>query len=193
MRFPAVIPVLETKRIRIRPMQISDAPAMFSYMSDPAVSQYLTWYPHRSLDDTVRYTAMATFTAQNGGVVEWVFENKNTKTVIGNGGFTSFDTRHVNAELSFLLSRDFWNKGIMTEVLNALLAYGFHNGLHRIEAQCIPENKVSQALLHKVGFHKEGVLRQKMFIKRRFRDIIVYGMLKDDFCKHKEDNDEGDY
>lgn len=189
----AKIPVIETERIRIRPMQIADATMMYVYMSDPEVSKYLTWFPHAHLDDTVRYAAMATFSARNGGIAEWVFEYKENSLVIGNGGFTAYDVVHKSAEVFFILSREYWNKGLMTEILRALLGFAFNQGLNRIEAQCLAENKTSQALLIKLGFTKEGVLRQKMFIKRKYRDIIVFGLLKKEHELLKEEDYETDH
>ena len=81
----------------------------------------------------------------------------------------------------------------MTEILRALLGFAFNQGLNRIEAQCLAENKTSQALLIKLGFTKEGVLRQKMFIKRKYRDIIVFGLLKKEHEVLKEEDYETDH
>lgn len=187
------IPVIETKHTRIRPMQIADASMMFEYMSDPEVCKHLTWFPHVHADDTVRYAAMATFSARNGGISEWIFEHKETSKVIGNGGFTAYDERHKSAEVFFILSRHYWNKGIMTEILTKLLEYGYKQGLHRVEAQCLTENKASHALLKKLGFTKEGVLRQKMLVKRKFRDVVIFSLLKNEFEIKKEEEYETDY
>jgi [ribosomal protein S5]-alanine N-acetyltransferase len=78
--------------------------------------------------------------------------------------------------------RDYWNKGIMTRCLNNVLVFGFKNmELNRIEARTMVDNYASQRLLEKTGFKKEGVQRGYRIIRGKSTDVILYGIVKDEY------------
>jgi len=81
---------------------------------------------------------------------------------------------------------DFWRKGIMIEVLQPILRYGFElMDLNRIEALFAPDNIASKKTLEKAGFVYEGTFRKSAFEKGRFCDEAICSLLK------KEFNDKG--
>ena len=70
----------------------------------------------------------------------------------------------------------------MTEVLNCMINYGFKQfDLHRIEAEVMPNNMGSERLLEKLGFKKEGVLREWMCWNDNLYDITMYSLLRSDY------------
>lgn len=83
--------------------------------------------------------------------------------------------------LSYNLSSDYWGKGIMTEVLNTIIPYGFNElDMNRIQAKVMPENHSSVNLLTKLGFVQEGLLRDYIF-GEFITDTLIFSMLKKDF------------
>ena len=87
-----------------------------------------------------------------------------------------------SAEVGYSLSRDFWNRGIMTEALRAVIGHGFGNmNLNRIEAQHETGNPASGAVMRKCGMQREGTLRQRLYNKGRYVDVELYAILRRDY------------
>jgi RimJ/RimL family protein N-acetyltransferase len=83
-----------------------------------------------------------------------------------------------DAEVWYLLRPDRWGSGIASEAVHALVehALGAYR-LHRIWASCLPENGASVRVLEKVGFRREGLLRQNLPIQGAWRDTYLYALL----------------
>ncbi|MDE5737339.1 MAG: GNAT family N-acetyltransferase, partial [Oscillospiraceae bacterium] len=78
-------------------------------------------------------------------------------------------------------NRNYWNRGFMTEALEMILKFIFINSeINRIEAFVEIPNVASQKLLQKLGFTKEGTLRQYEKCRGNLIDIIIYGYLRKD-------------
>ena len=91
------------------------------------------------------------------------------------------DREYKSAEVGYSLGRAYWNRGIMTEALRAVVAYGFDQlGLNRIEAQHETDNPASGRVMAHVGMRKEGTLRQRLVNKGKFVDVALYAILRDD-------------
>ena len=86
-----------------------------------------------------------------------------------------------SAEVGYSLSRDYWNQGIMTEALRAVIRFGFEElRLNRIEAQHELDNPASGQVMRHVGMQYEGTLRQRIKNKGRFVDVALYAILRGD-------------
>lgn len=80
------------------------------------------------------------------------------------------------------MAKDFWNQGIMTEVINRIIEFGFKElKLIRIEARCHPENIGSAKVMEKSGMKFEGILRKHIWAKDDYQDVKIYSIIKDDF------------
>ena len=101
---------------------------------------------------------------------------------IGGIGFSSFGTKNRKTSIGYWLSEDFQGKGIMTDSVRALVNYGFEQlNLNRIVIRCAVENTKSRAIPIRLGFKEEGVLRQSEWLYDHFVDLVVYGLLKDEW------------
>jgi ribosomal-protein-alanine N-acetyltransferase len=108
----------------------------------------------------------------------WGIALKNNDTIIGTGDYVAWNRVWRNAELGYDLARPYWGQGIMTEAVRAMIQFGFkHMGLHRIEAEVMPENSASIRLLRKLDFHEEGILQERSFWKGAFRDLAMFALL----------------
>ncbi len=182
------LPTIETERILLRKMSLNDAKDMFEYAQDSQVSKYITWYAHHSIQDSKLFLQDTINNYQNNQVSSWGIVHKAEQKFIGTAGFIDWNIEQARAEIGYTLSGKYWGKGYMTEVVNAIIYFGFTTMmLNRIEARCVIENIASARVMEKVGMKYEGILRQCMFIKGKYRDLKIYSILKDEFSAKKYD------
>ena len=112
----------------------------------------------------------------------WGIEYLPEGRVIGTIGFMWIQEDNAAAEVGYSLARDYWNRGIMTEALRAVIQYGFDDmALNRIEAQHETTNPASGAVMRKCGMVREGTLRQRLYNKGRYVDVELYAILRRDY------------
>jgi [ribosomal protein S5]-alanine N-acetyltransferase len=176
------LPTLETERLILRKMVLNDAEAVFAYASNSEVSRYTLWETHRSIEDSRAFLEFATQKYENGGEPDWGIVYRGNGCLVGACGLVNWEAEHARAEVGFVLSREYWGRGLMSEAVRAILRFGFERmNLNRIEARCIAENAASARVMEKVGMVYEGTLRQREYIKGTYRDIKLYAILKKGF------------
>jgi ribosomal-protein-alanine N-acetyltransferase len=178
-------PRLETPRLILRQIQLSDADALFATFSDEAVMEFYGELPHRSVEDSRDLIRRQHhWYAQREGI-RWGITRRGDDRVIGSCGFFKFDEEFSRAETGYELGRAYWGQGIMSEALGTIITFGFTQmGLHRIEAVVDDVNERSKGLLRKLGFAHEGTLRQRFWFRGRFLDEHYFGLLKEEWQKH---------
>lgn len=86
----------------------------------------------------------------------------------------------IRGELSYILAKEFWGKGIATQAAKVALQAGFKEfGLARIQAYAMPPNIGSQRVLEKCGFQREGLLRNFVKVRGALVDVFIYGIYQD--------------
>ena len=94
---------------------------------------------------------------------------------------------HGDADIRYVLHRDYWGRGRAAEAAGLLLQLGFGQlGLSRIWATCDVENRASARVLEKIGMQREGRLRRNLLIRGRWRDSYLYAILADDWRRARE-------
>lgn len=180
----ASFPVLTTRRMRLRQMRTTDAPAVHAFKSDLEVTKHYGQEPHRSIDQTRAWIQRREDDYGRRETIFWVFALAGEDTAIGSSCFWNFDSGFHCAEIGYELHPAYWRQGLMSEALSAVLTYGFDElGLHRIEANPLAGNESSVKLLRKLGFTYEGCLRQRHFYRGNFGDQLYFGILKDEWTK----------
>jgi [ribosomal protein S5]-alanine N-acetyltransferase len=175
-------PTLETERLILRKMILNDAEAVFAYASNSEVSRYTLWETHRSIEDSRAFLEFATQKYENGGEPDWGIVYRGNGCLVGACGLVNWEAEHARAEVGFVLSREYWGRGLMSEAVRAILRFGFERmNLNRIEARCIAQNAASARVMEKAGMVYEGTLRQREYIKGAYRDIKLYAILKKGF------------
>jgi [ribosomal protein S5]-alanine N-acetyltransferase len=176
------LPTLETERLILRKMAPSDAEAVFAYASDPEVTRYVIWETHRSIEDSRAFLELESSKRESGDEPEWGIVYKGDHRFIGTCGIVSWDPDHARAELGYVLSRDYWGRGLMAEAVRAVISFCFQRmNLNRIEARCTAENAASARVMEKAGMTHEGTLRQREVIKGAYRDMELYAILRGEF------------
>ena len=175
------LPVLETERLRLRPLSMRDERDMYRYASDPAVSRHVLWDAHESPRQTRSALRASIRQYRNGAPSSFAIERKRDRRMIGTIGFMWVSYEHRSGEVGYSLARDCWNQGYATEALSAVLRFGFDVlKLNRIEAQHEADNPASGRVMEKCGMKFEGTLRSRIFNKGRFSDVRLYAILRDD-------------
>ncbi|MEC0130777.1 MULTISPECIES: GNAT family N-acetyltransferase [Paenibacillus] len=175
-------PVLQTERCTLRKATENDRYDIFELYSQEAVVKYMPFTPFISVEDAIDEMKWydKIFKEQSG--LRWMIEDRETQKVIGTCGFLNYEQDHHRVEIGYDLMPAFWGKGIMTEVVNRVMQFGFLNiRLNKIEARVEPKNEASLILMNKLGFYKEGVLRQHEFEKGRYVDLAVFSKLKSEY------------
>lgn len=180
-------PRLETERFLLRPIEASDTKEVFHYFSQDEVTKYYDLNTFKDIKEAKilienwqkRYHKKEGF--------RWGIATKKENKIIGSCGYHNWEKEHFKAEIDFEVTPEFWRKGVMTEVLQSILRYGFEAmELNRIEALYDIENLASKKTLEKAGFVYEGVLRQSAFEKGHFCDAAICSLLKKEHVqKHK--------
>lgn len=175
------MPELETERLLLRPLRVSDAPDMYDYAKRADVTKYLLWNPHPDLTYTRRYLEYLAGRYRLGQFYDWALISKESKRMIGTCGFVRFDCPHNRAEIGYVLHPDYHRQGLMSEAVRRVLHFGFSVlGLHRVEARYMVDNTASRQLMEKVGMQFEGVQRGAMLVKGAYRDIGICAILARD-------------
>jgi [ribosomal protein S5]-alanine N-acetyltransferase len=165
---------LETPRLFLTPVVIDDATELFEFKGNEEVTAGYGQEPHPSVEDTIKWITRCI----NGEDPVWTIRRRGEEMAIGSCCLWNLDKERTHAELGYELRRDQWRKGFMAEALEAVLAYGFGTlDLHRVEALPMATNQASIALLAKLGFHYEGLLRQRILIRGGFVDQALFSLL----------------
>ena len=173
------IPTLETPRLTLRGMRVSDAEDMFAYAQHEPVTRFLTWTPHPNIKHTKEYLTYVGQRYRTGDFCDWAVVCKKDSRMIGTCGFTSFNFSSDSAEIGYVINPDYQGQGLATEAVQEVIRFGFENlSLHRIEAKFMQENTRSRRLMERVGMQFEGYARESMKIKGEYRTIGRCGILK---------------
>lgn len=153
---------IETERLILRRFELSDAKEMFdNYTSHEKVTAYLTWKPHKSVEDTKKYLTEVVLPAyQKLDCYRWAIVLKENGQVIGVIDASLSVDKNKKAQLGWVIGDKYWGRGIMPEAGKAVLQYLFNIGYERIEAIHFVDNKKSGRVMQKIGMKHEGTLRK---------------------------------
>ncbi len=175
---------IETERLILREMRLTDTKDLYEYASDPEVSKFTTWETHKSIEDTKAFINTVIEAQQKKQVRCWYIELKVEKKIIGSCGFVNWDIGNSRAAFGYVIARKYWNTGIMTEAMKEVIAFGFNKmALNRIEATCNDENIGSYRVMEKLGMQYEGLYREYAFKHGQFHDVKIYSILKKEYTK----------
>jgi [ribosomal protein S5]-alanine N-acetyltransferase len=178
---PFAAPVsVQTPRVLLRRMNLDDASAIFeTYARDPEVTRFLTWHPHRSLDDTRAFLEHAERGWSESRDFSWGIVPRAEGVLVGTIGLRIDAHR---GEFGYALARPAWGKGYATEAARAVVEIALASPrVHRVWAYVDVENVPSAWVLEKAGLAREGCLR-KWYVPSGFgvpRDVWCYAKVKD--------------
>jgi ribosomal-protein-alanine N-acetyltransferase len=181
------LPTLETSRLVLRHPAPADSADLFAVFSDPEVMRYWSDLPMRAPQDADDYIAQIDAHFHERDLFQWAVEQRTTARVVGTCTLLNVSTAHQRAEIGFALGRRHWGQGLATEVVHALLSFAFETlTLHRLEADVDPRNERSLRLLERLGFQREGYLRERYFVGGERQDTVLLGLLRRDWQAPRE-------
>ncbi|WP_439621661.1 GNAT family N-acetyltransferase [Gemmata sp.] len=185
------LPTLDAGRVRLRWLTDADVPALFAVFGDPAVTRYWGFGTLPDLPAAAALLADIRAGFRAGTLFQWGIEAGGA--VVGTCTLAALDPANRRAELGFALGRVHWGRGHVAAALPAVLGFAFGRlGLHRVFADADPRNAPSIRHLEKLGFRREGVLRQHYRVAGEWQDGVVYGLLRSEWVADPEPNAAAD-
>ena len=159
---------------------MDDAEIVFrAYAQDAEVTKYLTWRPNRSIEETREFIASCLVAWQEGRSFHWVILSRAPEQLLG---MISARIDGPKWELGYVLARDYWSRGYMTEAVRTLIGWAMDQpGIHRVWSVCDVENLASARVMEKAGMTKEGILRRWSVhpnVSRVPRDSYCYSVTR---------------
>lgn len=182
MNILSEFPQLETVRFTLRLLEVDDAKEVFHYFSQNKVTEYYDLDTFTNITEAEKLIEnwKKRFLENEG--IRWGIARKEDNKIIGSCGYHNWEKEHFKAEVGFEVTPEFWQRGVITEVLKPILQYGFEKmELYRIEALYDPANTASKKTLEKAGFMYEGTLRKSSFEKGKFCDAAICSILKEEY------------
>jgi ribosomal-protein-alanine N-acetyltransferase len=149
---------IQTERLVLRPPREADAVALFDLGSSAAVTKYVGWPRHMTLEDTHAFLKSSSAEWERWPAGPWVIESRADARLLGTSGL-SFETSY-RASTGYVLVQSAWGKGIATEALRAVAELADRLAVRRLYALCHVEHWASARVLERAGFQHEGVLRR---------------------------------
>ncbi|HEX2945465.1 MAG TPA: GNAT family protein [Clostridia bacterium] len=183
----AKFPVIETERLILRELSISDAEDVYEYGKDVDAFIYVDGFPseYEEVKEVIKIWTTDAYNSMQ--FIRWGVELKAEKKIIGGVFLFSphgSDQSGRRMDIGYEISRKYWNLGYGTEAVKAVVAYGFEKmGLKRITAEIIPENKASIRAFEKAGFTYEGTLKNYRHYQYNGDELKTMVMMA---CTHKE-------
>ncbi|PXY42297.1 N-acetyltransferase [Flavobacterium cheongpyeongense] len=171
-------PVIETERLLLRRITDDDVNEVFELRSNPETMKYIPRPLVKTTEDALGHIAMIEDKIVTNTGINWGITLKGNPKLLGIIGYYRMQPENYRAEIGYMLLPEFNGKGIITEAVKHLIAYGFNDlKLHSIEAVIDPENFASEKVLQKCGFIKEAHLKESGFYEGKFLDKVIYSLL----------------
>lgn len=169
--------IAETDRLILRRYKKSDLSDLYEYLSDKEVVKFEPYKPmnmqdaENSLDWRISTDEMV------------AVELKSNHKMIGNVYLRKRDFDAL--EIGYVFNQKYWGKGYAKESCMELIKLAFSDGIHRIYAECDPQNTSSWRLLEKLGFEREAHLRKNIYFWKNdenmpiWKDTFIYAKLNE--------------
>ena len=174
--------MIETERLKLRPIQQSDSAAIFEYRSDAVTNKYQGFIP-KTIEEVNEFIAKNP--VQYNQPETWfqlVLIEKASCKVVGDLGIHFIGEDGQQCELGCTLNKKYQGKGFATEAMKMTIDYLFNShDKHRIIASVDPQNEPSIRLLERLNFRQEAHFRESLLIDDKWVDDVVFGLLKSEW------------
>jgi len=172
------LPNITTARLLLRWIAEDDIDALYDVFSDPQVMRYWSTPPLSGRDAAAKLQREIAAGNENDTMLKWGVALRDSNHVIGTTTLFNLSLDNGRAELGYAMGRAHWGKGYMHEALQALLSHAFEAmQLRRLEADVDPRNAASIRTLERLGFQREGFLRERWHVNGEIQDALFYGLL----------------
>jgi ribosomal-protein-alanine N-acetyltransferase len=177
---PAPHPTLSTPRLRLRQFRAEDADAMHRCFTDAEAMRFWNHLVHTKRIETERAVRRC-IDCTPSYYRFWAVADGKTDRCLGMVTYHHGHIRNKRVEIGYIIDPAHHRKGIATEAVSAMLDFCFGElGLHRVQAFTHPDNTASRKLVEKLGFRREGLLRDNLRVGDDWRDDVLYALLQTD-------------
>ena len=177
-------PTLHTDRLRLRPFADADAEALYALQSSAQVLRYWDSPPWSEPSRAERFIVACRQMADDGSGARLAIERDSDGAFIGWCSLTRWNPEYRSASLTYCLDDAAWGQGYATEAARALLHWAFDTfDLNRVQAETDTRNLASARVLEKLGFVREGTLREDCIVDGEVSDSWVFGLIKRDWWR----------
>jgi len=179
------LPTLTTPRLALRAISDDDVDAIFQVFSNAEVMRYWSTPPLADRAGAVELVNEIHDSFARQVMLKWGMVRRADNLLIGTTTLYNLDFNNRRAELGYALGRAHWGQGYMHEALQELLAYAFETlDLRRLEADVDPRNTASIKSLERLGFQREGFLRERWEVGGEIQDALFYGLLRPEWKRN---------
>jgi ribosomal-protein-alanine N-acetyltransferase len=171
------LPILETERLRLEPLVTADAERLFPIMGDPEVMAYWDVAEIDDPDLVAQIIAQQVVDMHEGRALYWAMRTLGDGAFLGSCDLSEIDRWNRRAEVGFMLGREAWGHGYALEAMRMVVVFAGGHGIRKLTARTHLGNRRSEALLEKLGFEEEGLLRGHILKDGERRDCRLYGLL----------------
>ncbi|MHC0037842.1 GNAT family N-acetyltransferase [Pseudoneobacillus sp. C159] len=162
---------LETERVVLKILTLEDTELVYQHFSDPSVTEFMDIEPCKDVKEAAE---IIQFHLDDAGC-RWGLFYKENNEFIGTCGFHYLRRKPegIIAEIGFDLVKAYWGKGLMNEVMEAVVDYGFNEvGFSTLDATVEPENTRSLALMKRLNFVQDPELQDNLVYFYRHKSIV---------------------
>jgi RimJ/RimL family protein N-acetyltransferase len=176
------ISVLESPRLRLRPLQLDDAEELTAQLQDPVIARWTNSIPWPySIDDARTYLTTRAAADETGESFVWAMVEKAPERLAGTIGLHDVQPDRGRAELGYWIGESFRGMGYTTEAARRVLSWAFEVAdFERIQATYMPGNDASAGVMRNIGMQPEGLLRGYGFKNGEHFDLYLQAVLKGD-------------
>jgi [ribosomal protein S5]-alanine N-acetyltransferase len=172
-------PTLHTVRLVLRPFDDADADDLFALQSNAHVLRYWDAPPWNDRERAERFLAACRRMADDGTGARLAVDRLDDGSFIGWCSLSGWNAEYRSASLGYCYTEAAWGHGFATEAAHALLRWAFDTlDLNRVQAETDTRNVASARVLEKLGFVREGTLREDCIVNGDVSDSWVYGLLR---------------
>jgi len=176
------LPTITTSRLILREISAQDVDDFYEIYSNPEVMRYWSTPPLPDKAAASKQIVEIQDGFRRRQFLKWGITLRADDKLIGSVTLFHPDFTHRRVELGYALGRLYWRQGYMQETLRAVLGYAFDTlNFHRIEADVDPRNDSSVRTLERLGFQREGYLRERWQVNGEIQDAFFYGLLRPDW------------
>lgn len=167
---------------RLRLLQESDARELYALVASNReyLSEWMPWAPTQTYEATLEFIRRGrSQLAERQGIQLAIVQRAS---IVGTIGYHRIDWLNGGSSLGYWLAQDAQGQGTMTTAVSALVDHAFGAWkLNRIEIRAGEANHRSRAIPERLGFQREGLLREAELISGRHIDHVLYAMLARDW------------
>jgi ribosomal-protein-alanine N-acetyltransferase len=175
--------LIETDRLTLRELTPCDFHAVHEYASDPLVTRFTSFGPNTP-DETRDFLARSieAIAAAPRRIYTFAAVNRASSRLIGSCGLQSCDDTDRHFAFGYCFNRNAWRQGFGREAAAAMAQFGFDRlNAHRLMAYVFAGNTASVRILEGLGFRREGLALQSLYLRRSWHDILTFAQLRSEW------------